>query len=273
MSNLNEVLYFLLNKVRCQGTELSTWETLPIPNKQTFRHHGQFMFGYVKVGESSTMFTCHLDTVENKRSGTTKKVYLDTVNNYIFANNQVLGADDGAGVALLCHMICNNIAGHYFFFAGEEIGGIGSMYLADNFSNIFPALQLNRAIAFDRKGTSDVVVEQFCGKCCSDVFVDALCVELGLDYKPAIGSFTDTANFVGIIPECTNVSVGYYNEHSKSEYLDVGYLEKLSNVILKVQWELLPVGEIIHSSKFGMLEELEYAEFFADDWLAEFPIV
>ena len=32
------------------------------------------------------------------------------------------------------------------------------------------------------------------------------------------GSFTDTANYTDIIPECTNLSCGYYNAHTQSEY-------------------------------------------------------
>lgn len=238
--NLN-TLYLLLRKVRNFGTEESTFFELGFAKEQAYYDvKGNFMFGYVSVGTSTTMFTSHLDTVENKRSGTSKAIFLDSKKNHIFANNQALGADDGAGVALLCHMIENKVAGHYFFFAGEECGGIGSRYLAENFTKLFPSLKLDRAIAFDRKGTSDVVVSQFCGTCCSEDFALALCFKLGLEYRFANGSFTDTANFVDFIPECTNVSVGYYNEHSKEEYLDLNYLQVLSEKVLKIDWEDLP---------------------------------
>jgi hypothetical protein len=208
------------------------------------------------------MFTSHLDTVETHRVGLTKKVFLDPVTNQLFANNQVLGADDGAGVALLCHMIKEQVAGHYFFFAGEEIGGIGSSYLADNFDTLFPTLKLNRAIAFDRKGTSDVIVSQFCGTCCSDSFALALCKKLGTEYKPAQGSFTDTANFVSFILECTNVSVGYYNEHSKNEYLDLTYLQSLAKKVCEIDWERLPTSRVCYTFK-------DYRGMFTDDWMED----
>ena len=242
-------LYYLLEKVRCQGTELNTFYELGFKKENVYYDtKGMFAFGYTKVGDSKTMFTSHLDTVETHRVGLTKKVFLDPGTNQLFANNQVLGADDGAGVALLCHMITEGVAGHYFFFAGEEIGGIGSSYLADNFSELFPTLELNRAIAFDRKGTIDVVVSQFCGGCCSDSFALALCKELGTGYKPANGSFTDTANFIDFIPECTNISVGYYNEHSKNEYLDLTYLQSLAKKVCEIDWERLPTSRVCEAT-------------------------
>lgn len=256
--NLNN-LYYLLRKVRYFGTEESTFFELGFKKEQAYYDtFGKFMFGYVSVGTSNTMFTCHLDTVENKRIGTNKAIYLDSKKNHIFANNQVLGADDGAGVALLCHMIENEVAGHYFFFAGEELGGTGSNYLARNFSKLFPSLKLDKAIAFDRKGTNDVVISQFWGQCCSESFALALCKELGTEYEPAHGSFTDTANFVDFIPECTNISIGYYNEHSKDEYLDLGYLQRLAKKVLGINWESLPTKRIC---------EPEFI--FEDHWLTE----
>ena len=260
-------LYFLLQKVRYCGTEESTFFELGFSKEQAYySEQGKFMFGYIKVGESKTMFTTHLDTVENYRSGVTKSIYLDPVTNHLFANNQVLGADDGAGVALLCHMITSQVAGHYFFFAGEEVGGIGSSYLAKNFERLFPTLELDRAIAFDRKGTSDVVVEQFCGKCCSEVFALELCNKLGTDYLPAIGSFTDTANFVDFIPECTNVSVGYYNEHSKDEYLDLTYLQELAEKVCKIDWESLPTVRNLWVEQETFLEEFGFRDYYDRDF-------
>ena len=260
-------LYYLLQKVRHHGTEESTFFELGFSKEQAYYNElGKFMFGYVSIGESRTMFTSHLDTVENYRSGVSKKIYLDPVTNQVFAHDKVLGADDGAGVALLCHMIENKVAGHYFFFAGEEIGGIGSSYLAENFETLFPELELDRAIAFDRKGTSDVIVEQFCGGCCSEDFALELCSELGTEFCPAVGTFTDTANFVEFIPECTNVSIGYYNEHSKKEYLDLKYLQELSEKVCKIDWEALPTVRNPLAKKETLLEEFGFKSYYDRDF-------
>lgn len=62
-----------------------------------------------------------------------------------------------------------------------------------------------------------------------------------MTHKPsARGIFTDTANYTHLIPECTNVSVGYYHEHTKDEALDLDYLRELSEKVIEVDWEDLP---------------------------------
>ena len=42
------------------------------------------------------------------------------------------------------------------------------------------------------------------------------------------------------VPECVNVSVGYYNEHTSRESLDLTYLLKLSEAVLIIDWNSLP---------------------------------
>jgi hypothetical protein len=54
------------------------------------------------------------------------------------------------------------------------------------------------------------------------------------------GSFTDTANYVDSIAECTNVSIGYKSEHTANETLDLNYLGYMAEQVLRVEWEALP---------------------------------
>jgi hypothetical protein len=64
---------------------------------------------------------------------------------------------------------------------------------------------------------------------------------LGLSYvKDDGGVYTDSAEFVDIIPECTNISVGYYKEHTHTESQDIDHLERLANACLQVDWDNLP---------------------------------
>jgi hypothetical protein len=55
------------------------------------------------------------------------------------------------------------------------------------------------------------------------------------------GVYTDTAEFTDIIPECTNISVGYAREHTQEESLDLVYYQNLAVSILSVDWDALPV--------------------------------
>ena len=60
------------------------------------------------------------------------------------------------------------------------------------------------------------------------------------------GSFTDTANYTDVggpdgngIPECTNLSCGYYNAHTQSEYQDYQFLELFIEGLIATPWEEL----------------------------------
>jgi hypothetical protein len=55
------------------------------------------------------------------------------------------------------------------------------------------------------------------------------------------GTFTDTANYTHLIPECTNISVGYYNAHQATEYLDVSFAAWLLERLCALDINALPV--------------------------------
>jgi hypothetical protein len=190
-----------------------------------------------------SLFTSHVDTV-HKADG----------NNSFRYNQQwleagtpgnCLGADDGAGVALLLHMIENNVPGYYIFFQGEERGGRGSSWLAENMPDLL--YEFNKAVAFDRKDVFSVITHQAWGRCCSDAFADSLSAQLNLANEGFMytiddtGLYTDTAEFINFIPECTNVSVGYYNEHTPNEKLDTYHFEDLGAAVLEVKWDELTI--------------------------------
>jgi hypothetical protein len=54
------------------------------------------------------------------------------------------------------------------------------------------------------------------------------------------GVYTDTAEFVDVIPECTNISVGYMHEHSDKEELNIHHFVALADAVLTVPWDSLP---------------------------------
>ena len=240
---MNVLDYLLRNKRPSGLTEAATARAV-LGNNATmyYNEQGQFMAATVIIGQSSTLFTAHLDTVDHAQGTNRLTVWDDKGSQFVKAESSILGADNGAGVYLLTAMMDNNIQGTYHFYAEEECGSVGSKWLVKNHPELYQGLL--RAIAFDRKGTSDVIVEQLGGECCSPKFAIALCDALTCDkyaYEPAIGVFTDTANMIGLIPECTNIAVGYYNEHTDAEYLDLTYLRTLLSKCLTIDWEGLPV--------------------------------
>ena len=82
------------------------------------------------------------------------------------------------------------------------------------------------------------------GRCCSDAFADALSDKLSNDwlmYSPDNGGvYTDTAEFVDIIPECTNISAGYMHEHTTKESLNIQHLFDLMEQVVLIDWDALP---------------------------------
>jgi putative aminopeptidase FrvX len=206
---------------------------------------------FYKIGESRTIFAAHLDTVS--------KEYV-TVTHVIDGNiiktdgKTTLGADDKAGITVLLWMIENNVPGLYYFFIGEEVGCIGSGKAAKtmDFSHTkdipkvgFYKGNYDRIISFDRRDVGSVITFQSSQRCCSNDFADALCSELNknknlLYIKDDGGVYTDSAEFTHLLPECTNISVGYYKEHTTNEHQDIEHLTNLAEACVNVDWENLP---------------------------------
>ena len=194
---------------------------------------------FIKIGESDTMFTCHLDTCSSHY----QKVNHHIGSQFIQTDGKtILGADDKAGMTVLLYMIENKVPGLYYFFIGEEVGGIGS-----SAASCMSFSDYNKCISFDRRGYDSVITEQWFGKCCSDEFAKALAQELNtkhltFNFRPdPTGIFTDSASFMNDIPECTNISVGYFSEHQVTEKQDINFLIRLCEAVIKVDWDSLPV--------------------------------
>ena len=188
-----------------------------------------------------TLFVAHVDTVHRE----VKPNKIRKTKTMWFADGAALGADDGVGCALLMHLLHADVKGYYIFTQGEECGGIGAKHLAKEYPELLS--EFSRAIAFDRRGVDSVITHQGWGRCCSDAFGDALSSALNqydetLMYSPDnTGVYTDTAEFVGIIPECTNVSCGYQFEHGEREQLDMVHFAALAKAVLRVDWDALPI--------------------------------
>jgi len=201
-----------------------------------------------RAGASRTLFTSHTDTCHRNSGNEPNPVYEDREPSgdviWRAAPGLCLGADDGAGVALMAGLLEHNVPGYYIFFRGEEQGGVGSSWLAENMPTLLG--QFDRAIAFDRAGYSDVITHQGGSRCASDAFASALAAALTPDdfsmaYTPdSTGVYTDTAEFVDLIPECTNLSVGYKSQHGDGEWQNVSFLQRLVAQLLTVPWETLP---------------------------------
>ena len=184
-----------------------------------------------KIGNNpEILFSSHTDTVHSSEG--MQKIYCK--NDKLTSRSNCLGADDTTGNYIMLEMIAAAIPGLYIFHRDEECGGRGSAYIAENTPELLDNIEI--AIAFDRLGYNDIVTEQRGYSCCSPDFAAQFST---LDMRPACGSFTDTANYTDLISECTNISVGYFNQHTKKEYQDIAFLSALTKKLLLFKWESL----------------------------------
>lgn len=184
---------------------------------------------------SRVLWSCHTDTVhwdEGDQRVTVTGRYLQLSPSEQYSN--CLGADDTVGVWIMRQMILAGIPGHYVFHHGEEHGGIGSgdvtRYEPERFADAL------YAIAFDRRGTRDIITRQAGGRCASDTFAYTLARQLRpvAKYRPSPnGVYTDTAEYMHLVPECTNISVGYEAEHGDRERVDYWHAIALLTAMLR----------------------------------------
>ena len=230
----------LTSKTYPHGTENELKNQLP----KDYKEDGLGNF-YIEIGSNpSTMFTCHLDTADRSQKKVKHIIDGDIIKT---DGDSILGADDKAGMTVILYMIEKQIPGLYYFFIGEERGCVGSARLSRIWNETSFSKYITKCVSFDRRGTDSVITEQFYGVCCSIEFAKSLSEELNkveksFKYQPdPTGIYTDSAQFTSLIPECTNISVGYYSEHTHSERQDIKHLEKLCEAVVKIDWEYLPI--------------------------------
>ena len=174
-----------------------------------------------KTDEKTVCFIAHLDIVD-----TTPPTYVSEVNGKIrgynrYGMNQILGADDRAGV-VLAYFCAKRYGTNCIFTLDEEVGGLGAVkFQAENFG------QSTCFVQFDRKGNSDLITNTNGYNVCSDATREillAISKREGLKHAKATGTATDVGYFASakiLSLSAVNVSTGYHSAHTSSEYLDI----------------------------------------------------
>ena len=164
-------------------------------------------------GELPILLVAHLDTVHKELP---KIIHYDKIKQ-ILSSPEGIGGDDRCGVYMIFEIVK-----HYkcsvLFCEDEEIGAKG----AEKFtrSKVSKGLEFNYIMEFDRKGSNDAVFYD----CCNDEFENFITKKF---FKTAYGSFSDISV---IAPElgcaAVNLSCGYYNAHTKDEYVVWSEMQK-----------------------------------------------
>lgn len=269
MNNLIDILSTMRQHDSAGERNFIETYILPLNPTPMFNSKGEVLAYVVENtrGHSKVMWSCHVDTMHrNGKAGTSgddrQDVWVD-VDGVAFVGHECdcLGADDGAGMWLMFEMIKRDIAGTYVFHRGEEIGCWGSGGVAEEHTEWLK--QFTHAIAFDRRGTTSIITHQRGERACSDKLANDLITLFDMGHKlDPTGVYTDTAEFMDIIPECVNISIGYDHEHSNHETLDTTYVLALRDAICALDWDKieLPVARdpSVRESMNNKYDDYEY---------------
>ena len=211
----------------------------------------------LRIGDNPKIcFASHHDTV-HKTEGLQQLVVTNNVVSVADPTvSSCLGADCTTGVWLMMGMIEQGIEGVYVVHAAEEIGCIGSAALVK--SNPYWLAHIDAVISFDRYGDNSVITHQMGMRTASDDFATSFADALDMPQLAADkhGSYTDSNEYANVVPECTNISVGYYGQHGVNETQDLEYADLLMYALTQADWTKLVI------SRDPSLYETHYE----DDW-------
>lgn len=162
-------------------------------------------------GELPVLLVAHLDTVHK----TPVRHILYSKDGRLIMSPEGIGGDDRCGVHIILEILrCARC--HVLFTEDEETGCQGARAFAN--SKIRP--HINYIVELDRRGSNDAVFYQ----CDNPDFTDFVC---SFGFDEARGSFSDIsviAPRLGVA--AVNISAGYYNEHSRHEYINLAEVER-----------------------------------------------
>jgi tripeptide aminopeptidase len=151
----------------------------------------------------------------------------------------ILGADDRAGVAMIIsilhHIDNTDFAGtlKIAFTVEEEIGQNG----AENIEPVF-FWDVDYAISLDRRNGSDIVIcsssLEYCGKEYGAIFenVSDSLWDGCYSYKMTRGGISDLRVWSQMGIQSVNLSIGYYNEHTSGEELNLEEYHRTYDLVM-----------------------------------------
>ena len=197
-------------------------------------------------GKIPIMLIAHLDTVHKN----IVKTICYSPNGRIIMSPDGIGGDDRCGVYMILQIIKKQRC-HVLFCEDEEIGGIGATKFAT--SGIKP--NIDYMIELDRRGNNDAVFYE----CDNRDFTEYI---KSFGFMEEFGSFSDISV---IAPElgvaAVNISAGFFNEHTKHEYIDTQVMRDNIKRVTKIVTSN-------KSRKFEYIEAYGYYNFKGYNWIS-----
>ena len=182
-------------------------------------NHGQYVYA---KGDIPIMLVAHLDTVHKMAP---QQILFDKYSGLMWSP-QGIGGDDRCGVFGLLAVARKGLRPHLLFTTDEEIGGRGARAFVLNHQNL--DVDLKYMIEMDRRGSQDCVFYD-CGNNDFIQYVESF------GFTENYGTYSDIST---LSPQydvaSVNLSSGYYNEHTSSEYINVNHMFRTINKIIKM---------------------------------------
>ena len=194
----------------------------------------------VAIGDIPIALVAHMDTVFKTP---VSNLYYDQRKNVMWSS-EGLGADDRAGIFAIIKILQAGFKPSIILTTDEEKGGIGALILGQQ---PCPISNLKYMIELDRRGANDCVFYD----CYCPSFVDY--VE-SFGFSIQAGSFSDISFLMSPWHICgVNLSVGYENEHSMCEILNIDFLfetiEKVKTMLSQIEIPDFTYSTLIHNDK------------------------
>jgi len=179
--------------------------------------------GYLYAkGDIPILLVAHLDTV-HRATPKSSNLFYDSKKGTIWCPTGV-GGDDRCGVFAILELI-KEFKPHILFCEDEEIGATGANLALNNLN----VPEVKFIIELDRRGADDCVFYD-----CNNEEFHTYIQTFG--FEKNFGSFSD----ISIFSEewdiaSVNLSIGYYNEHSFTEYINIKdtykTIDKVKNIL------------------------------------------
>lgn len=163
-------------------------------------------------GTVPILLVAHMDTVHKE---------LPTL--FVYDGNKIsspqgIGGDDRCGVYMINHIIEKHHCS-VLFTEDEEIGGVGVGKFVNH--DCAKDLTFNYVIELDRRGNKDAVFYE-----CENYEFEDFITE-GVDWSYNYGSYSDICDIAPALGcAAVNLSCGYYNAHTKDEYVMLNEMEE-----------------------------------------------
>jgi hypothetical protein len=236
------------------ATYVSNWlAENEIPH--TFDSAGNIYAKNAIEGSRRILVNAHMDTVADAPAEIILKKTKDDVI-VCSSNNQVIGADDKNGVWSVLRLLADEsvrVPLSALLCVSEETGCNGSEFAMKHHSDQFDDCVF--CITIDRRGDTDIIVENFDIKLCSDKMKTQL-NEWGEPFglSTTTGSISDVSNIVDKLHiNGINLFAGYHNAHSGSEYTSMKELAKS----FKFQLDLLP---LLHNYFVANPDDIQFTD-------------